>query len=35
VTILLSSKRIQADAKEKQKFFDRICRLDASQALGC
>jgi type VI secretion system protein ImpA len=35
VTILQSSKRIQADAKEKQKFFERICRLDPGQALGC
>jgi type VI secretion system protein ImpA len=34
VTILQSSKRVQGDAKEKQKFFERICRLDASQALG-
>jgi type VI secretion system protein ImpA len=33
VTILQSSKRVQGDAKEKQKFFERICRLDASQAL--
>jgi type VI secretion system protein ImpA len=35
VTILQASKRIQADAKEKQKFFERICRLDPGQALGC
>jgi len=35
VTILQSSKRVQADAKEKQKFFERICRLDPGQALGC
>lgn len=35
VTILQSSRRIQSDAKEKQKFFERICRLDPSQALGC
>ena len=35
VTILQSSKRIQADGKEKQKLFERICRLDAAQALGC
>lgn len=35
VTILQSSRRIQSDAKEKQKFFERICRLDPAQALGC
>jgi type VI secretion system protein ImpA len=35
VTILQSSKRIQGDAKEKQKVFERICRLDVSQALAC
>jgi type VI secretion system protein ImpA len=35
VTILQASKRVQADAKEKQKFFERICRLDPSQALSC
>ncbi len=32
-TILRSSKKIQADAKEKQKIFERICRLDPVQAL--
>jgi hypothetical protein len=35
VTILQASKRVQSDAKEKQKFFERICRLDPSQALSC
>jgi type VI secretion system protein ImpA len=33
-TILKASKKIQGDAKEKQKLFDRICRLDAVQALS-
>ncbi len=34
-TILKSSKKVQADAKEKQKLFERICRLDPVQALAC
>lgn len=34
-TILRSSKRVQGDAKEKQKLFERICRLDPVQALNC
>jgi type VI secretion system protein ImpA len=34
ITIARASKKIQADAKEKQKFFERICRLDPAQALG-
>jgi type VI secretion system protein ImpA len=34
VTILQANKRIQADAKEKQKLFERICRLDPAQAMG-
>jgi type VI secretion system protein ImpA len=34
-TILRSSKKVQADAKEKQKLFERICRLDPVQALAC
>jgi type VI secretion system protein ImpA len=34
-TLLKASKRIQADAKEKQKIFERICRLDPVQALSC
>lgn len=33
-TIFRASKKIQADAKEKQKLFERICRLDAVQALS-
>lgn len=33
LTILKASKKIQGDAKEKQKWFDRICRLDPVQAL--
>jgi type VI secretion system protein ImpA len=33
VTILKASKKIQGDAKEKQKLFERICRLDPVQAL--
>jgi len=34
VFLLQNSKKIQADAKIKQAFFDRICRLDPVQALG-
>ena len=34
VTIARASKKIQADAKEKQKYFERICRLDPVQALN-
>ena len=34
LTIIKASKEIQGDAKEKQKLFERICRLDPSQALG-
>jgi type VI secretion system protein ImpA len=34
VTIVRASKKIQADAKEKQKYFERICRLDPVQALN-
>jgi type VI secretion system protein ImpA len=33
VTIARASKKIQADPKEKQKYFERICRLDPVQAL--
>ena len=33
VTIVRASKKIQADAKEKQKYFERVCRLDPVQAL--
>jgi type VI secretion system protein ImpA len=33
-TILRASKKIQGDAKEKQKMFERICRLDPVQALS-
>jgi type VI secretion system protein ImpA len=32
--IMSASKRIQADAKEKQKYFERICRLDPVKALA-
>jgi len=35
ITIMRTSKKIQADAKEKQKYFERICRLDPAQALNC
>ena len=35
VTLMGASKRIQADAKEKQKYFERVCRLDPVQALNC
>ena len=34
VTIVRASKKIQADAKEKQKYFERVCRLDPVQALN-
>ena len=34
VTILQANKRIQGDAKEKQKLFERICRLDPAQAMA-
>ena len=34
VTIVRASKKIQADPKEKQKYFERICRLDPVQALN-
>jgi len=34
ITLMKASKRIQADAKEKQKIIDRICRLDPVQALS-
>ena len=34
VTIARASKKIQADAKEKQKYFERVCRLDPVQALS-
>ena len=33
ITIMKVSKKIQADPKEKQRYFDRICRLDPAQAL--
>jgi type VI secretion system protein ImpA len=32
--IMSASKRIQSDAKEKQKYFERICRLDPVKALA-
>jgi type VI secretion system protein ImpA len=35
VTIMKASKKIQGDAKEKQKYFERVCRLDPVQALSC
>jgi type VI secretion system protein ImpA len=35
ITIMRASKKVQADAKEKQKYFERICRLDPAQALNC
>jgi type VI secretion system protein ImpA len=34
LTIMSTSKRIQSDSKEKQKYFDRICRLDPVKALA-
>jgi type VI secretion system protein ImpA len=33
-TMLSASKRLQGDSKEKQKYFDRICRLDPVKALA-
>jgi type VI secretion system protein ImpA len=33
-TVLTVSKKIQANASEKQKLFERICRLDPVRALG-
>jgi type VI secretion system protein ImpA len=33
-TVMTASKKIQASAAEKQKLFDRICRLDPVRALG-
>jgi type VI secretion system ImpA family protein len=33
-TIMSASKRIQSDTKEKQKYFERICRLDPVKALA-
>jgi type VI secretion system protein ImpA len=35
ITIMRASKKIQADAKEKQKYFERVCRLDPAQGLNC
>ncbi len=35
ITIMRASKRIQGDAKEKQKYFERVCRLDPAQGLNC
>jgi type VI secretion system protein ImpA len=35
LTLMQSSKRIQGDAKEKQKLFERICRLHPVKALSC
>lgn len=32
--MMTSSKRIQTDVKEKQKYFERICRLDPVKALA-
>jgi len=34
ITIIRASKKIQADAKEKQKYFERVCRLDPAQGLN-
>ncbi len=35
LAIMKASKKIQADAKEKQKLFERICRLNPARALDC
>jgi len=32
--VMQSSKKIQGDAKARQTIFERICRLDAVQALS-
>jgi type VI secretion system protein ImpA len=34
VTIVRASKKIQSNAAEKQKYFERVCRLDPVQALN-
>jgi type VI secretion system protein ImpA len=34
IIMMRASKKIQADAKEKQKYFERVCRLDPAQALN-
>jgi type VI secretion system protein ImpA len=34
VTLMKFSKKLQSNATERQKMFERICRLDPSQALG-
>ena len=34
ITIMRASKKIQADAKEKQKYFEKVCRLDPAQGLN-
>jgi type VI secretion system protein ImpA len=35
LSMLMKSSKKSADAKEKQKLFERICRLDPVQALNC
>ena len=35
VRLMSASKRIQGDAKEKQKLFERLCRLNPLKALSC
>ncbi|HTM48381.1 MAG TPA: type VI secretion system protein TssA [Bryobacteraceae bacterium] len=35
LTALMKTSKKYADAKEKQKLFERICRLDPVQALNC
>ena len=34
VTLMKFSKKLQSNANERQKMFERICRLDPAQALG-
>jgi hypothetical protein len=34
IKLMRYSKKIQASAADKQKLFDRICRLDPVQALS-
>jgi len=34
ITLMKFSKRLQSNANERQKLFERICRLDPAQALG-
>ena len=35
LSMMMKSSKKFADAKEKQKLFERICRIDPVQALNC